>query len=87
MLSRTSIFRDIQGVAVEMVTRLDEAALDRRHGIAAEIIVILAEHSLQQQPDLDILCLLRSGNGQVSYLGIHTRTSEISFSTSSGLAM
>lgn len=70
-----------------MVTRLDQAALDRSHSIAAKIIVILTEDRLQQQPDFDVFRLHGRYSGHVCYLGIHTRTSEISFSTSSGLAM
>ncbi len=75
---------------LEMVARLQQPPLDRGHGVAAEIVVIALEDGFQQQAHLDIVrafvCRGRQFCGGV-HRGIQTRTSEISFSTSKGLAI
>ena len=69
----------------ELFQRLTQAPLDRGHGIAAEIVVVARIKRFQQQADLDVLDFLH--HGRIPHRGIQTRTSDSSFSTSSGFAM
>ncbi len=45
----------------EMAARLNQAALDRRPCVLAEVVMVALVQSLQQQTDLDILDLVRHG--------------------------
>ena len=74
-----------EGGEPHLLARLPEPALDRSHRVVAEIIVVANEQGLQQQPDFDVLDLC--GRAGFRHFGIHTRTRDRSFSTSSGFAM
>ena len=69
----------------QLLARLLQAPLDRGHGVVAEIVVVSPIQRFQQQLDFDVFDFLRHRN--VSHRGIQTRTSESSFSTSSGFAI
>lgn len=68
-------------VVAPLRARLQQPAFDRCTRIMPEIVMIVAIQGIQQQLDLDILDVF------AGHLGIHTRTSDSSLSTSIGLAM
>src|SRR5664279_4154913 len=71
--------------ATELRHRRGEPALHRGASVGAKVVVVLEIDRVDQESPLD-LEIARRGVGD-RYFGIHTRTSERSFSTSSGLAM
>ena len=69
--------------AIELHHRGIDPALERRGGVLAEVVVIFQVDRIDQQTQLDV----RGAAPRGRHFGIQTRTSESSFSTSSGLAM
>ena len=74
-----------------MQQRRLQAPLERRLRIAAKVKVVPVVNGLDQQALLNVqsggFAVRHGGLGNGFYLGIQTRTSDSSFSTSSGLAM
>ena len=76
-----------QRLAVKLHQRRRQPPLERRLRVAPEVIVVAVVDGVDQQALLDVCgagLAVRHGG---AYLGIHTRTRDSSFSTSSGLAM
>lgn len=77
-----------QGGAVEVPGGLGQPAFEGGLRVAAEVMVVLQVERLEQQPQLDVELLRRHvEHARPHPLGIQTRRSDSSFSTSSGLAM
>ncbi len=72
-----------QRLAGEPGHRRAQASLQRCERILPEVVVILQEDRVDEEPELDVEVRGR----QIAYFGIHTRTSDSSLSTSSGFAM
>ena len=76
-----------QRLAVKLHQRRRQPPLERRLRVAPEVVVVAVVDGIDQQALLDVGGAgLAMGHGG-AYLGIHTRTRDSSFSTSSGLAM
>jgi hypothetical protein len=70
---------------LQLFASLPQPPPDRAHRVISEIIMVAQIKRLQQQSDLDFL--RRTRLVLTGHLGIQTRTSDSSLSTSSGLAM
>src|SRR3569832_830138 len=73
-----------QRLATEMDHCPRQPPLERSDGITAKVVVVLEIDCVEKKAELEVDILVKHNS---CYFGIHTRTNDRSFSTSSGLAM